>query len=70
MTVAGDTQQVSAGDLVMVPPATDHSIANDGDERPLLHLGPVAADHRLRGLRQRRHHRRGREYDDEDDYQR
>jgi len=31
MTVAGDTQAVSAGDLVMVPPATDHSIANDGD---------------------------------------
>lgn len=31
MTVAGDTQEVSAGDLVMVPPATDHSIANDGD---------------------------------------
>ncbi len=32
LTVAGDTQQVSAGDLVMVPPATDHSIANDGGE--------------------------------------
>jgi mannose-6-phosphate isomerase-like protein (cupin superfamily) len=31
MTVAGDTEQLSAGDLVMVPPATDHSIANDGD---------------------------------------
>jgi mannose-6-phosphate isomerase-like protein (cupin superfamily) len=31
MTVAGDTQPVSAGDLVLVPPATDHSIANDGD---------------------------------------
>jgi mannose-6-phosphate isomerase-like protein (cupin superfamily) len=30
MTVAGDTQEVSAGDLIMVPPATDHSIANDG----------------------------------------
>ncbi|MSO40895.1 MAG: cupin domain-containing protein [Solirubrobacterales bacterium] len=27
MTVAGDTQEVTAGDLVMVPPATDHSIA-------------------------------------------
>jgi mannose-6-phosphate isomerase-like protein (cupin superfamily) len=31
MTVAGDKQEVSPGDLVMVPPATDHSIANDGD---------------------------------------
>ena len=31
MTVAGDTQQIAEGDLVLVPPATDHSIANDGD---------------------------------------
>jgi mannose-6-phosphate isomerase-like protein (cupin superfamily) len=31
MTVAGDTQAIRQGDLVMVPPATDHSIANDGD---------------------------------------
>jgi mannose-6-phosphate isomerase-like protein (cupin superfamily) len=31
MTVAGDTQEVSEGDLVLVPPATDHSIANSGD---------------------------------------
>jgi mannose-6-phosphate isomerase-like protein (cupin superfamily) len=30
MTVAGDTQDVVTGDLIMVPPATDHSIANDG----------------------------------------
>ena len=30
MTVAGDQQEVSEGDLVLVPPATDHSIANDG----------------------------------------
>ncbi len=28
LTVAGDTQQVAQGDLVLVPPATDHSIAN------------------------------------------
>jgi mannose-6-phosphate isomerase-like protein (cupin superfamily) len=32
LTVAGDTQPISRGDLVMVPPATDHSIANDGTE--------------------------------------
>jgi mannose-6-phosphate isomerase-like protein (cupin superfamily) len=31
MTVAGDRQEVSEGDLVLVPPATDHSIANGGD---------------------------------------
>jgi mannose-6-phosphate isomerase-like protein (cupin superfamily) len=30
MTVAGDTQPIAEGDLVMVPPATDHSIANQG----------------------------------------
>jgi mannose-6-phosphate isomerase-like protein (cupin superfamily) len=30
MTVAGDTGVVSEGDLVMVPPATDHAIENDG----------------------------------------
>ena len=28
MTVAGDKQEISEGDLVLVPPATDHSIAN------------------------------------------
>jgi mannose-6-phosphate isomerase-like protein (cupin superfamily) len=31
MTVAGDTQELNSGDLVMVPPATDHSISNGGD---------------------------------------
>ena len=31
MSVAGDTQQVSEGDLVLVSPATDLSIANNGD---------------------------------------
>jgi mannose-6-phosphate isomerase-like protein (cupin superfamily) len=28
MTVAGDTQEIAEGDLVLVPPATDHSITN------------------------------------------
>lgn len=28
MSVAGDTQPVGEGDLILVPPATDHSIAN------------------------------------------
>lgn len=31
MSVAGDTQGVAEGDLILVPPATDHSIANDGE---------------------------------------
>ena len=31
MSVAGDTQEVSEGDLILVSPATDHSIANNGD---------------------------------------
>lgn len=30
MSVAGDTQQVGEGDLILVPPATEHSIGNDG----------------------------------------
>ncbi|HEX9967052.1 MAG TPA: cupin domain-containing protein [Solirubrobacterales bacterium] len=32
MSVVGDTQDIEEGDLILVPPATDHSIANDGDE--------------------------------------
>jgi mannose-6-phosphate isomerase-like protein (cupin superfamily) len=32
MSVAGDTQGVGEGDLILVPPATDHAIANDGQE--------------------------------------
>jgi len=32
MSVAGDTQEVGEGDLILVPPATDHSIANEGAE--------------------------------------
>lgn len=31
MSVAGDTQRVGEGDLILVPPATDHSIRNDGE---------------------------------------
>jgi mannose-6-phosphate isomerase-like protein (cupin superfamily) len=31
MSVAGDTQRVGEGDLILVSPATDHSIASDGD---------------------------------------
>jgi mannose-6-phosphate isomerase-like protein (cupin superfamily) len=31
MTSAGDAQELAEGDLAMVSPATDHSIANNGD---------------------------------------
>ena len=31
MSVAGDTQEVGEGDLILVPPATEHSIGNDGE---------------------------------------
>jgi len=31
MSVAGDTQKVAEGDLILVPPATEHSVNNDGE---------------------------------------
>ncbi|MGE5408281.1 MAG: cupin domain-containing protein [Syntrophothermus sp.] len=31
MSVAGDTQEVGVGDLILVPPATEHSVSNEGD---------------------------------------
>ena len=34
MSATGDTQRVEVGDLVLIPPATEHSVANDG-EQPL-----------------------------------
>ena len=67
MTATGDTQQLGAGDLVLIPPATDHAVANDGDEplalvsvqiarrlgRRALQPAPRHSGHRLRrrGLR-------------------
>jgi mannose-6-phosphate isomerase-like protein (cupin superfamily) len=32
MRVAGDTEDVAEGDLIFIPPATDHGISNDGAE--------------------------------------
>ena len=46
MSVAGDTQQVGEGDLILVPASTDHSVANDGEaELSLVSIQspPVAA---------------------------
>ena len=31
MSVAGDTQPVGEGDLILVPPATEHSVSNGGE---------------------------------------
>lgn len=47
MSVAGDTQEVGEGDLIMVPPATEHSIGNDGDAELAcvsIQAPPVAAE--------------------------
>jgi mannose-6-phosphate isomerase-like protein (cupin superfamily) len=47
MSVAGDTGDISVGDLVLVPPATDHAIANNGDEELAcisVQSPPVAVD--------------------------
>jgi mannose-6-phosphate isomerase-like protein (cupin superfamily) len=46
MSVAGDTEEVGEGDLILVPPATDHSVANDGDSELAcvsIQSPPVAA---------------------------
>ncbi len=47
MSATGDTQRLEVGDLVLIPPATDHGLANDGDE-PLVLVSvqspAVAAD--------------------------
>jgi mannose-6-phosphate isomerase-like protein (cupin superfamily) len=32
LSAAGDTEALTQGDLAMIPPATDHSIANEGEE--------------------------------------
>ena len=32
LSAAGDTEQLGQGDLALIPPATDHSIANEGSE--------------------------------------
>ncbi len=36
MSATGDTQSLAAGDLVLIPPASDHSVANDGADTLVL----------------------------------
>jgi mannose-6-phosphate isomerase-like protein (cupin superfamily) len=46
MSVAGDTQAVAEGDLILVPPATEHSVSNDGESELAfvsIQSPPVAA---------------------------
>jgi mannose-6-phosphate isomerase-like protein (cupin superfamily) len=47
MSVAGDTQGVAEGDLILVPPATEHSIGNEGEAELAcvsIQSPPVSAD--------------------------
>ncbi|MEZ5077779.1 MAG: cupin domain-containing protein [Solirubrobacterales bacterium] len=47
MSVAGDTQQIGEGDLILVPPATEHSVEGDGGGELVLvsiQSPPVAVD--------------------------
>lgn len=32
LSVAGDSQRLEPGDLALIPPASDHSIANEGED--------------------------------------
>ena len=47
MSATGDTQRLEEGDLVLIPPATDHSLANEGEDSLALvcvHSPAVSAD--------------------------
>jgi mannose-6-phosphate isomerase-like protein (cupin superfamily) len=67
MSATGDTQRLEVGDLVLIPPATDHSVANDGEDTLALvsvQSPAVSADE----LYSRRLAAQAAGYDD-DDYQ-
>jgi mannose-6-phosphate isomerase-like protein (cupin superfamily) len=36
MSATGDTHRLAIGDLILIPPATDHAVANDGEEALVL----------------------------------
>lgn len=65
MSATGDTQRLGIGDLVLIPPATEHAVANDADE-PLILVSvqspAVSADE----LYSRRLAAQAAGYDDED----
>ncbi len=66
MSVAGDTEEVGVGDLILVPPATDHAISNGGGtELAMLSIqSPPVAASELYGARLAE----SAGYDDEDDF--
>ncbi len=67
MSVAGDDQEVTEGDLILVPPATDHAISNGGAAALALlsiQSPPVAASE-IYGARLAE----SAGYDDEDEFQ-
>jgi mannose-6-phosphate isomerase-like protein (cupin superfamily) len=41
MSVAGDAEEIGEGDLVFIPPATQHGIVNDGSE-PLVYVAAAS----------------------------
>jgi mannose-6-phosphate isomerase-like protein (cupin superfamily) len=41
MLVAGDVEEVGEGDLIFIPPATEHGIVNDGSE-PLAYVSAAS----------------------------
>src|SRR5947207_13453858 len=41
MSATGDTQRLEIGDLVLIPPATDHPVATEGSDTLALVSGPT-----------------------------
>jgi mannose-6-phosphate isomerase-like protein (cupin superfamily) len=68
LSAAGDTERLEPGDMALIPPATDHSIANDGDaELALISVQSpaVSADE----LYSRRLATQAAGYDEDDEYE-
>jgi mannose-6-phosphate isomerase-like protein (cupin superfamily) len=68
MSATGDTQRLDVGDLVLIPPATDHAVANEGADALALvsvQSPPVSADE----LYSRRLAAQAANYDDYEDEQ-
>ncbi len=68
MSATGDTRRLEEGDLVLIPPATDHSVANEGPETMALvsvQSPAVSADE----LYSRRLATQAAGYDDDEDYE-
>jgi mannose-6-phosphate isomerase-like protein (cupin superfamily) len=69
MSATGDTQRLGVGDLVLIPPATDHAVANDGDETLVLVCvqSPAVSADELYSRRLATQAAGYDDYDDEDD---